>query len=119
MTTQTDLTNIVLDMIQTGTDGTLSASGDSLPTRGYWVGGMFPSLIDPVSVEELEDFLHMTTRVFDVEYIGVWTDTETGRVYIDAVQHESDVREALTLASRRGELAIWDIMAGVEIRTGQ
>lgn len=47
--------------------------------------------------------------------VGVWTDTTTGIVYIDPVDHVSDYDSAIELAKDRGELAIWDAFKGEEI----
>lgn len=46
---------------------------------------------------------------------GRWTDTD-GTVYWDEVEVFEDETEALLTAASRGELAIWDIARGVEIR---
>jgi hypothetical protein len=51
-----------------------------------------------------------------VRLIGVWTDSETGRVYLDAVEHIESRSDALRIAAERGELAIWDLYAKAEIR---
>ena len=50
------------------------------------------------------------------DLIGSWTDTETGKVYLDHVEHYWDERIALNLAAVRGEIAIWDVANSKEIR---
>lgn len=51
------------------------------------------------------------------EYLGVWTDPGTGTLYLDASKHFGTMTEALAVAQRTGELAIWDIAAGEEVLT--
>lgn len=51
------------------------------------------------------------------EYLGVWTDTATGKVYLDATKHWDDLNLALFFAEAGGELAIWDIAADAEVLT--
>ena len=48
--------------------------------------------------------------------VGVWKDSQAGRVYVDRVRHIDTLSEALTLAKDLGELAIWDLRDKVEIR---
>jgi hypothetical protein len=48
--------------------------------------------------------------------VGRWEDTETGIVYWDNVIVLSALEDALDLASRLGELAIWDNANAKEIR---
>ena len=50
------------------------------------------------------------------ELFGRWTAAD-GTVYWDAVEVIDDLHTALTLAAQRGEQAVWDIAAGVEIPT--
>lgn len=46
-------------------------------------------------------------------YLGTWE--HDGRLYLDVVQVVTDRDDALALAESRGELAIYDLSAGVEI----
>jgi hypothetical protein len=48
--------------------------------------------------------------------VGVWTDTDDGRVYVDRVKHVDALSDALDLAREHGELAIWDLREEKEIR---
>lgn len=53
----------------------------------------------------------------DSYFLGTWIDETTGRLYFDITLVTFDKDEALTVARDTGELAIYDIARGVEIRT--
>lgn len=42
------------------------------------------------------------------EYVGIWTDPDTGVTYVDPVDIVHDIDDALTLGAARGELCVWD-----------
>lgn len=113
MIDSTALAAAVSHMITTGTDGTLSVDGSELPTRGYYVGGMRPSLVNPSKIEDVAWFIDGTEGI---EFVGVWTDTD-GTVYVDASEWTPSQGEALARARERGEIAVWDIARCREIRT--
>jgi len=50
--------------------------------------------------------------------VGVWTDPNTGTVYVDAVDHIPALSDALRIAKVRGELAIYSLMESKEIWVG-
>lgn len=97
-------------------DGTIDTIGDPLPLTGFYVGGVRPSLVysvfDQIDRGDVGWFVGGT----DARYFGVWTDTETGNVYIDAVTHVKTRKEALALGAERGEIAVWDILNSEEVR---
>lgn len=55
----------------------------------------------------------------DSTAFGAWRDSETGRDYVEPIQILTDRATALTVAAERGELAIYDLTNGVEIRIGR
>lgn len=83
---------------------------------GYYVGGLYPSLVfDSVNdVDRGEVAWWVGTH--GARYYGVWTDQETGKVYIDAVQWCVTRDNAIRAGRDRGEIAVWDIRKGEEIR---
>ena len=99
-----------------GVDGTVSSRNEVLPNKGYYVGGKFPSLVveskDKVDRGELAWWIGNNPA----KWYGVWTDTETGKIYFDGVTHMVTRSAALWLARGRSEIAIWDIAEGAEIR---
>lgn len=100
-----------------GEDGTVRVDGGPLPTTGYYVGGSVPSLVirdkSDLRMEDVRTFVAAHSFI----YYGVWTDTDTGAVYVDAVDHVLSEREAVKLGVSRAELAVWDIENVREIRT--
>ena len=47
---------------------------------------------------------------------GAWVDLDTQALYIEPVQVFDAERDAMAAAAARGELAIFDLWKGVEIR---
>lgn len=68
---------------------------------GYWV-----------AFEELTSL----SDVQNGELVGVWTDTKTGKVFLDRVKHFSELTTALFIAKQFNQLAIWDNRNAQEIR---
>ena len=98
--------------------GTLTREGeDHSKVDGYWVGGAGSTLV--FNSEQLI-MLALVNEFFESclsEYVGWWTDSETGKVYFDAVTWFPDLRAAHRAAEDRGEIAFWDIANGEEVRT--
>lgn len=94
-----------------------------VPTDGYMVGGEVPSLIlegtemYPFRVTDAWMGEHWALLSQDGYYAGIWLDTETNKTYIDISRNVVDLYKALAIASSRGEIAIWDVAHGVEVRT--
>lgn len=68
--------------------------------RGYWVAESETTLGD--------------VQTNDV--IGVWTDTDTGKVWVDKSRYFDNLDTALFWAKQWGQIAIWDNANGVEVR---
>lgn len=47
---------------------------------------------------------------------GSWIDADTGTLYLDLCSHHAELTTALTVAENRGELAVWDVEHGREVR---
>lgn len=110
------IAEVLVDMAKTGEDGTVSAYGEPLPESGYYVGGKVPSLVfNGISrVDRGEVGWWIGTN--PSRFYGVWVDSDTGKIYFDAVDHMKTERYALMAGRKRGEIAVWDIANGVEIR---
>lgn len=102
-------------MAKNGEDGTIRVDGGALPTTGYYVGGKAPSFI----VDSLADLdrgeLGWWVGNNSATYYGVWVDSASSKVYIDAVTHLNTRAVAVTLGRMRDEIAIWDIANTAEI----
>lgn len=94
-----------------------------LPTYGYMVGGVVPSLIlEPKAAKYgptdawLDEHWAKLESSPDV-FAGIWEDSVTGLVYVDLSERYDDLYTALAVATARGELAIWDVASSKEVRT--
>lgn len=115
--------NITQTIAASPEGGTVSLIGEDLPTTGYFVGGMVSPLVlgngidfTPDALFEIDVFVdYVRTRV-GAEFIGWWTDEETGKVWIDATDwYETEFR-AGRAGRRRREIAIFDIARQCELR---
>lgn len=94
---------------------TVSTTNDVLPSDGYFVGGVAPSMVTETVPSPSQLSAYVDTFPF-ADYVGIWTDTETHKVYVDVVEHYSSLTEAREVAGAREEIAIWDIENSSEIR---
>lgn len=110
-------------MARAGEDGTVDSFAhldgseqDHLPKTGFYVGGVRPSLV----ISNIADLDRGDLAWFiggtEARYFGVWTDTDDGKIYFDAVDWIEDAAAALNLAFSRNEIAVWDIEHSEEIR---
>lgn len=101
----------------------VSVTGET-PTDGYMVGGGVTSLV----IDEEKNYAPYLTTDKWLEghwellnkpgyFAGIWTDSESGLVYVDISRNVADLYSALAIATARGELAVWDVAHGVEVRT--
>lgn len=115
-------TRLILDNPEGGTVK-LSGLDASLPGHGYFVGGVVSALIiDNPSEPTTEDIEAVDTFVSylqgsDVraEYLGWWTDEETGKLYVDGSTHFYSEHYARREGRNRGEIAIFDIVRKTSI----
>lgn len=110
--------NITDKILADVTGGTVSLEGRNLPTTGYFVGGIVAALIvgeEPERVE-IDSFIAYLTDRIGADYVGWWTDGETGQLYIDGTTWHADYDEAERLCRERGEIALWSIADQREFR---
>jgi hypothetical protein len=121
MLTAADITDILLDHAD---EGYSVNAENEVPTTGYMVGGFVPSLVlapDALRPYATTDawltknwsYFTVNPRVY---YAGVWTDSDTGRIYIDISRNVDTFGEAIALGDLHNEIAIWDVKNGREIR---
>jgi hypothetical protein len=118
-----NMQNSVLDKLTTNGGFTLD-----LRTPEGWVTKGFAVSVNPERTQTSQnpdastlaryvldnwDLLSQEPKVF-----GGWLDTESGITYLDVVTVFDSKEEALDLAVQHGELAIFDLGSGQEIRTG-
>lgn len=99
-------------LIQSLVNGGTTISRDNhLPTTGYVVGGVVPSLHYPmyaIDVEIIEGFIG--NYIDTTGYIGAWIDNTDNSMYLDVVEYVDELAYAMKLADERGELAIYDVV---------
>jgi hypothetical protein len=67
----------------------------------------------------LGDFLKENRERFQKDqYLGIWWNTKTGKVYLDITDNISDRSKAESLGKERNQISIWDVVNKVEIQTG-
>ena len=117
------IANRLTDGIRTDAGATVDVNGSAGPASGYMVGVPGYGITLPLSSFTLDDVAAWVTdtrrhiATADATYLGAWVDGDT--VYLDVSQRFNDRGVALIVASQRDELAIWDVAAGAEIRTGE
>ena len=90
----------------------------AFPTRAdalAYLANPRPSSVQGVTVSPFSDFVKRAEDA-GADAVGVWEDTETGTVYLDANSLTDSAWAAIVQARSRGELAIWDTRAEREIR---
>lgn len=117
------MTVTVLDKLANEGGFTLDLNKGDYVTEGFAVSinpehtRVIDGEVDSVSVVQYVtdkmDVLGQEGKVF-----GGWLDTESGKTYLDVVTVFDSKELALDLAVEHGELAIYDITNGQEIRTG-
>lgn len=101
----------------------INIDGES-PKDGYMVGGEVTSFViscpfELSALDGVDAFLRLNEALLDqpAYYAGVWTDSDTGLIYVDISRKVDDLYTALALADSRNELAVWDVVNGKEVRT--
>jgi len=119
---------VLLETASTG-GSTASPTGFKVPESGYMVGGLTPSLIfgsdlldgaahREVAEERIFNWLrkHPAMIMNPNIYLGGWIDNFYGMVYIDLSEWMQHKDAAIDRARTLGEIAIWDLAEGKEIR---
>lgn len=93
--------NVRIVVMENGTyQKTETGFSPIVATAGYWVA------VEETTLEEVEIG----------ETVGVWTDPETNKLWVDKVIRLSDLSKALLLGKTFSQEAIYDIVNNTEIR---
>lgn len=96
--------------------GTLPVRGHVVPSHGFLVGGGWPPLVfEPGQSLDPERLVAFVMRL-PTPYVGWWTDSADGRLYVDGSDWFATREAAERVARARGEIAFWDVSAGCEVR---
>lgn len=105
-----DLRNVLIR------DGGFSFSAKGTqPSKGYMVSVkdvVKMSLADFVETEEcssVEKCFKLISKSPDNLYVGGWLDVKSGVVYIDISKNVNDINEAIKIAKKNNQLAIYDV----------
>lgn len=103
--------------------GTAPLYSEELPSIGYYVGGLASPLILSTPLEYVPDarwdakvFINYLREYVACQYVGWWSDSETGKVWIDATTWHTREFTAEKVARERREIAIYDIHNDRELR---
>lgn len=118
--------NFTEQIIANPEGGTVSLTGDPLPTVGYFIGGVVaPLVLDEKGTladekEALDAFIaYLNGPTVGALYLGWWTDEETGKLYVDGTSWRSSYDQAEQLCRMRREIAFYDIERGRSFRPVQ
>jgi hypothetical protein len=92
-------------------------------TTGYCVGNNKVSQTIPRYLEEANPVTALLLAIVAIwdkrpscVSVGFWLDRNTGTLYVDDVRNVETLSNAMNLGATNGELAIWDVSMGREIR---
>lgn len=96
-------------------------NGKTLKSRddesGYYVAFKKNEAADvPFTPERIAQYLNENMRDIRKHNLGVWTDQDTGKGYLDVSRHIEDLKAAVEFGVKNEQLSIWDIAAGTEIK---
>lgn len=108
--------NLLFAAVNSG-GGTISTDDCSSPSAGFCVARPEAELITAKLPHRavVEAWLRHTVSD-DAAFVGVWVDSASGKVYFDEVRIVEDRDEAIKLGREWGQLAIFDLNEGEEIR---
>lgn len=101
----------------------------SEPTSGYMVakGAKFGSILDaddfydPIKgPKALAAYMkkHKSELGGGKNYLGLWHNTEDGKVYLDVSENIQDKERAISAGRNQDQISIWDVANFAEIQTG-
>jgi len=95
---------------------------EDMPTTGYYVGVYNIAIVKGYeyahnhnAVRDMLNSVHIPGFNDTTYFLGFWRDATTGTWYIDVSQRFLYQENALDVAGRLGELAIWDIKNNIGI----
>lgn len=103
-------------IVQSPEGGTYDVERAPLPLDGFFVGGASEPLVLAAAAALTPAALGVFLRSLRARYVGWWTDSETGSLWVDGSDWYQSLSAALSTARMRGEIAIFDVANGKEIR---
>ena len=91
---------------------------NSPPIFGYMVGiknvGVYDSIQSVIAGEVIDSIKQYHTGS-NKNYLGIWSDSQTGKVYFDISIWIETLELAKQIGTNRNEIAIWDLKNNNEI----
>lgn len=93
-----------------------------VPSEGYFVGKKSLSVLDDYATkDQITSYIEEVRTLNEASptqnfFLGAWLDKESQKIYYDISEHFTLREKAIVEATRRGELAVWDIARSEEIR---
>lgn len=100
------------DLIDRNGGGTVSLSGETLPTKGFFVGGIVPERVAlTVTWNTIGAFVseHLEHLIGYGRFLGAWVDPDTGKTHLDVCDHWPIGMAVWDVAKHRKQTAIYDI----------
>ena len=123
------LTTSILERVKTGGGLSVNMVDGSEPKKGFMVAVKIKKPVD-VSADNffnpsegrkiLSDFVKENKQNLATgkNYLGLWHNRDSNRVYLDVSQNVQDRATAVRLGSERNQISIWDVANFAEIETG-
>jgi hypothetical protein len=119
----------ILERVKANGGLSVNMVNGSEPTSGYMVAkgteyGQTVSAEDFYDPEKgpkiLADYMKQNKEDLGTgkNYLGLWHNTEDGKVYLDVSENILDRGEAITAGQSRDQISIWDVANFEEVQTG-
>ena len=110
----------IFEQIQASPEGgTVGRDRRETPDHGFFVGGHGEPAIFSAGAEytpDLERQVNDWVGKSNAPYVGWWTDSEDGKLYLDGSDWVESEWTATQLGRLRKEIAVWDIGNERELR---
>lgn len=115
MTTTRTVDDITADILKSEDGGTFPVVvGQRVPASGYVVGLHGVSgPADTLDVRAWVESVRPEVAAKPAHYVGSWT--HGGTLYLDVVRVIPELHEAVRVAHKHNQLAVWDLAAGEEL----
>lgn len=115
-----NITDSIMESVTTTGGVSINMATGNTPATGFMVSRAGSEVVidGGLTREHLEQFVDAYREELDYPdaYLGIWTDDATGLVYLDISDNLDNLDTAMMLGSWRGQLAIYDIERGMEVR---
>ena len=119
----------ILERVKANGGLSVKMTDGSEPTTGYMVakGTQYGAVVDAADFYDpekgpkaLADYMKKNKSDLGSgkNYLGLWHNTEDGKVYLDVSENIQDKERAISAGAKRDQISIWDVANFAEIQTG-